>query len=431
MTGFALNNFTQSFWSIEETSLELMKPLALSFIQGNFDLSALSNGKQEVKLPESNEFGAEESKSRVAVLKIHGPIVKHSDWYFVGTDAYSKYIMQMADDSSISKIILDIDTPGGSVGALPQISKAIQYAKTKKKVIAYVGNGMCASAGYHIACQCDEIHAEYKEDRIGSIGVYVSAIDFRGFWEKQGAVIIETYGTESEEKNKPIRDAINGDDNALREEVDRYDAFFMDLVKEQRGEKLNEKALHGGLYFADDALKMGLIDGFKSLEEIINENSASSNSGDASQKDRLMFGAKKSAVAILMKASANERTEEQFEAAINELNAANLNVLVLDDSDQAQALASLISEKGLTSESISAALTAASNFEALESKLREYEGSEAALTQDQCEETIDALVEAAKKEPTAAAQPGTEAEIDNEEPEQLAAHDQEAKELFG
>ena len=112
----------------------------------------------------------------VAVIEVDGEIISGKggeNLFFggrrVGSDTIVDYIQKAADDSSVKAIILRINSPGGDAVAAGEISRAVEYARTKKKVIASIGN-MGASGGYYIAATADKIVAD-RASITGSIGV--------------------------------------------------------------------------------------------------------------------------------------------------------------------------------------------------------------------------------------------------------------------
>ncbi len=80
----------------------------------------------------------------------------------------------MADDS-VEKIVLDFNSPGGTVIGTPEFAALIRRAREIKPVVAYTETLMC-SAAYYAASQANLIIAATSA-RIGSIGVYRSWLD--------------------------------------------------------------------------------------------------------------------------------------------------------------------------------------------------------------------------------------------------------------
>jgi protease-4 len=117
-------------------------------------------------------------------LKITGPIFGESDespFAFAGeTYGYDikQQLMEAASDDYIKGIILEINSPGGTIYGANAIADGVKYykEKTKKPVYAYI-QGMGASGAYWAAAATDKIYADYGSD-IGSIGVIMGPFKY-------------------------------------------------------------------------------------------------------------------------------------------------------------------------------------------------------------------------------------------------------------
>ncbi len=206
----------------------------------------------------------------IGVLAIEGPITK-GDFCTYGTNDWTQAI-QLADrHPNISAVILRFDTPGGFVSGTQTFADAIK--STRKPVIGFIDDGMVASAGYWLASQCDEIYSSHITNEVGSIGVFVQIADFRKFWEANGVTIREIYSDYSSEKNDVFIKARDGEDKPLKDEfLNPIAKTFISAVKSGRKGKLNldeGDPFKGKIFMSDQALKIGLIDGIKSFDQVI------------------------------------------------------------------------------------------------------------------------------------------------------------------
>lgn len=231
-------------------------------------------------IPESGERKSysDHSKSKrkeavVAVIEFKDPIIKYNEECGPeGTESKTSQILQAANDPSVGAIILDLDSPGGSADAVQAPSAAIQEARKKKPVVAYLGNGMTASAAYWIASNADELYATFSTDQIGSIGTYITMVNYEkfiaNFYETD---VVQVYATKSTEKNKGYRDAFadkSSTEYLLQNDLDPFNDVFINTVKQNRA-GVKEAVFTGKLFMADEALEMGLIDGLKSWEDTV------------------------------------------------------------------------------------------------------------------------------------------------------------------
>jgi len=205
---------------------------------------------------------------RIAIISITGMMMKYAhfnwsmedlDWIVPGIDDIASLLEYAMQSDEIDGAILVFNTPGGTTQSLIRIEEVLK--KRTKPVVAVV-DGMCASAGMYAASLCDRIIALNKMCNVGSIGVMVQLVDYGAFYKKQGIKIIEIYPPESSEKNKAYRDAIDGKTQTMIDEVLTPLAVnFQSIVKEHRPvDESVEGVLSGKMFYAEDAIKAGLID---------------------------------------------------------------------------------------------------------------------------------------------------------------------------
>ena len=205
---------------------------------------------------------------RIAIFSITGMMMKYAhfnfsmedlEWIVPGIDDIASLLEYAMQSDEIDGAILVFNTPGGTTQSLIHIEEVLK--KRTKPVVAIV-DGMCASAGMYAASLCDRIIALNKMCNVGSIGVMVQLVDYGAFYKKQGIKIIEIYPPESAEKNKAYRDAIDGKTQTMIDEVLTPLAVnFQNIVKEHRPvDESIEGVLAGKMFYAEDAIKAGLVD---------------------------------------------------------------------------------------------------------------------------------------------------------------------------
>lgn len=207
----------------------------------------------------------------VAVIPISGTITKYDSCGTIGTATYSRALLDAAAEPTVVAAVLDIDSGGGVGGAVPLLLDAIrQFQATEKPLLAHVD--FCASAAYWIASSCDAIFCDNRTaSAVGSIGAYCSIIDDKGALEKDGYKIHEIYARESTEKNRPYREALNGQYALIEEQLSHIVQSFHADVKAGRPTLKADAAgvLTGAMFFAEEAASVGLIDGVSTLREVV------------------------------------------------------------------------------------------------------------------------------------------------------------------
>lgn len=212
----------------------------------------------------------------VYVLPIYGVIAPRMNLVseFSGGTTFETLDSQLAEamaNKAIKTIVLDINSPGGSVAGATEFARNVMKARTKKPIVAqiqYTG----ASAAYWIAACATEIQAA-PSAMVGSVGVYTSHDDISAALEQLG--VKRTYlsagdgkvdGNETEPLSKAAETRIQG----LIETS--YAQFVGDVVK-GRGKGLTPDVVRGTwkahIYGAAEALALGMIDGIATLDDTI------------------------------------------------------------------------------------------------------------------------------------------------------------------
>lgn len=206
----------------------------------------------------------------IAEIVVSGPLMKVGECGAAGYDAYSDWIREADQSPRINSIILRMDTPGGAVYGVSKMADAIRG--TSKPIIAFVDDGMSASAGYWLASQADEIVLSHSTSEVGSIGVYTTLADWYSYFEKEGLKVWDIYAPESKEKNDYYRLALEGKEDKMKERLSSLAQTFITTVKEGRGDKINLSKgdpFKGAMFAGQAAIDVGLADRISSYQEVV------------------------------------------------------------------------------------------------------------------------------------------------------------------
>lgn len=273
----------RSQWAIALRDVESSHQILEQIITGSFDKSGegtladrkpIEGQAYSKEMSRTSSFAGDLPADTVAIIPVHGTMLKYGTYCAYGTTEIADMIYEAASNPNISGIILDMDSGGGCVDAIAPLTAAIEFArKSGKATIAYCD--MCASANYYTAIFCDEIIASNTiSSEFGSIGVMMSFPDYAKYYEKEGVKIHTIYSDLSNYKNAPFEAAKEGKyDLIKREELNPLAQRFQDSVVARRGEKLDksvEGIISGRMFYAEDALKYGLIDSIGDKQYAIN-----------------------------------------------------------------------------------------------------------------------------------------------------------------
>jgi signal peptide peptidase SppA len=175
----------------------------------------------------------------------------------------------LADDT-VGTIVLDIDSPGGTVTGVPELAAEILAARGTKPVIA-VANSMAASAAYWIASAADKIVVTPSGD-VGSIGVYTTHQDVSAAMEKEGVKVTYIqagkYKTDGNPYTPPSEEFLEN----TQKDVNTFYQMFLNAVAAGRGisaETVAETFGQGRMVMAQDAVACGMADEIATLEQVV------------------------------------------------------------------------------------------------------------------------------------------------------------------
>ena len=166
-------------------------PAKLTEIAGLFE-TRVKNGHGNLDYTAANPSPPRgmESYQRVgdkAVISAFGVLSQRSSIMTSGgtaAESIGRAMDEAAKDRSIETIVLNADSPGGSVFGIQEAAARIRAARAVKPVIG-VANSSAASAMYWLISQCTEIVVT-PGGQLGSIGVVAMHVDESGAEERAG-----------------------------------------------------------------------------------------------------------------------------------------------------------------------------------------------------------------------------------------------------
>jgi protease-4 len=179
-------------------------------------------------------------------------------------------IDSLTERKDVKAIVLKINSPGGSVGAVQAVYEALQrFRKDGRPVVSTFGD-IAASGGYYVACAGDRIVA-HPGTLTGSIGVVMETPNVTGLMQKVGFSMNTITSGAMKDAGSPFR-PMTADERAYFKSLidDAYGQFF-DAVK--NGRHLTPEALKpladGRVFSGQMALKAKLVDQLGGTKEAI------------------------------------------------------------------------------------------------------------------------------------------------------------------
>ncbi|MFC4428038.1 S49 family peptidase [Deinococcus navajonensis] len=274
--------------------------------------------------------GSARAESNVALLRLHGPIMSRAGSNMTMSGAsdpqqFAARVRAAADDPDIGRIVISIDSPGGTVSGTRTAADAVAYARARKEVVA-VADDMAASAAYWIGAQATTFVAD-PGATVGSIGVVMAIKDTSGKNANEGVQTHVLRSGPQKALGQP-GEVITDDTLAhYREQLMVFHEQFVEAVAEGRGMAVEQARTlaTGRTWIGSQAVDVGLADHVGTLQQAINGEFSGSAGlavrpaalSPAAQVETITGGDMDPKILAMLGLSA-DATPEQIEAAIRE-----------------------------------------------------------------------------------------------------------------
>jgi len=179
---------------------------------------------------------------------------------------FAAQLAKAAGDSSVSAVILNVDSPGGGITASDVMHQQIMaFRQENRKPVVACLMDVAASGGYYVSVACDRIIA-HPTTVTGSIGVMMPLYDVTGLMSKIG-IQDETMATGPfKDIGSPFK-AKDEQQKAREREIlqgiltEMYERFVSVVAEGRRMEPQRVRELADGRIFTGpQALALGLVD---------------------------------------------------------------------------------------------------------------------------------------------------------------------------
>lgn len=267
---YVLQAFVETPWAILPDRLTVLEEIVIRHISGEkLDAEEVQTRIHGSRRP------ADRRVASVAVLPLFGTIFPRANMMTdvsgaTSAERFGSQFQELVNDPEIGAIVLDVDSPGGQVGGIEELSAQIFDARGKKPIVA-VANHMMASAAYWIGTAADEIVVT-PSGEVGSIGVFSVHKDISAAMEKEGIkVTLISKGKHKVEGNpyEPLAEEARA---AIETRVSDYYEAFITSVARNRGVKISAVKNgfgEGRIVGARQAVEDGMADRIGTLDETI------------------------------------------------------------------------------------------------------------------------------------------------------------------
>jgi signal peptide peptidase SppA len=261
-----LDEYFGSPWLVEPLAAQQLWEAA-----GRLDLKAHMEG--DPPEPLAVEMVPAPNGRTVAVIPISGIMMKgRSSIGGTSTIDVRRAIRNAVHDPGVSGILLNIDSPGGTVAGVEELAAEVRRAGARKPVWAQAED-LLASAAYWVASQARKVFANAQTALIGSVGTFITIYDVSGAASAQGVRVLHfatgplkgagVAGTQiTPEQSAYFQSVVDGTQVEFDRAVTGGRGFTAEQLKAVRS---------GGVWKAAEAKALGLIDGIQPAARTIEQ----------------------------------------------------------------------------------------------------------------------------------------------------------------
>ena len=187
-----------------------------------------------------------QASGAIAVIPVYGTVMQRGSQLNLcdggtSTQAISQALAQANADPGIAAIVLDIDSPGGSVYGVAELAAEI---RASSKPVTAVANSLAASAAYWLGASASEFYVT-PGGEVGSIGVWMAHEDWSQALAEAGVTTTLISAGKYKVEGNPYG-ALDAEARAFMQSRidDYYAAFTRDVA---RGRKVAVDQVRSGM----------------------------------------------------------------------------------------------------------------------------------------------------------------------------------------
>lgn len=211
----------------------------------------------------------------IAVIGVYGTIVQRAAHLGpceggTSTQQIRARLREAEADETVAQVLLDFDTPGGSVFDVDTLGADIREMRVKKPIVG-IANSQCGSAGFWLLSQCSEAYCA-PGGQVGSKGVWMAHENIAKFLENEGVDVTLISSGKYKVEGNPFGPLDEEAKAFFQASTDDYLAMFDRAVAKGRGlpiEAVRGKMGDGRMLSAEAALAEKMIDGIASFDEVV------------------------------------------------------------------------------------------------------------------------------------------------------------------
>ena len=274
-----LSEFLTTPWALMPERLQAMSGILTRWSAGEppNDETLFQVNTDRLIRDTRKQMAAASKGTGIAVLPLYGVVTQRGNMVddisgpgSTSTQRFTSVLRQMLTDDTVGQILIDIDSPGGSVYGVSELASEIVKARAQKPVIA-VANSLAASAAYWIGCSASEFYVT-PGGEVGSIGVWQAHFDYSKALEEEGVKPTLISAGKFKVEGNPYVPLEEQAQAFMQSRVDDYYNAFVEAVAVGRGVSISDVRDgmgEGRVLGADAALAMNMVDGISTFDEVL------------------------------------------------------------------------------------------------------------------------------------------------------------------
>jgi len=272
-----LLDIVNSPWALPAEKLDEIVAIYCAHVRGEkIDLAAIEARIGRPLAPATSADETYDLVDGVAVIGVDGILAKRMNLMMsisggASTELIGRDLRAAIEDPRVHAILLDIDSPGGSVEGIDTLAEQI-FAARAVKPIAALGSDWMTSGAYWLGAAAQHVYIAGPTTVTGSIGVRSKHVDTSGMQEKMGVKTTDIFSGKYKamgSENGPLsEDALA----YLQSLMDDLYTTFVDSVARYRGLKVDAvlaTMADGKMFIGKKAVAAGLVDGMMTREALI------------------------------------------------------------------------------------------------------------------------------------------------------------------
>lgn len=255
-------------------------PGRLQFVRAA--LQALAAGHGLEPTPQARIYAAASATSRrptgngvIAVLPIYGVLAQRTGARgealgFVSLWRFTQAFRAALADDSVGGILLDIDSPGGSVYGVAELAEEIHRARERKPIFA-IANSLAAAGAYWLASAAGKFYVTLGGE-VGSIGIVAAHQDVSKGLKCAGISTTLIKAGKYKTEGSPFGPLGVAAKQHMQSRVNEYHRMFVGAVAAYRGvaeSVVRQGYGQGRVVDAQTAKAEGMVDDVATLDEVV------------------------------------------------------------------------------------------------------------------------------------------------------------------